>query len=210
MRRTFLLSAAVVLLLSCGAFAAMAQMQGFEVDAANRVMRVGGHGSAEGGNMIVVGPQRQFDAWRGGVAMQSEEAVLAQGASTVGACGSAGVRQNASMDASQGQHVGGWRAGRQMGGQSLDLSLGTRAYKSGGIGSAVGAQGAVGSQNQAAFTPRGSSAASQSVAVGQLAAVSGGPCSHVEVNNSVEVGMTQSHAVTGRRHHPRPHPHCDP
>ena len=160
--------------------------------------------------MIVVGPQRQFDAWRGGAAMQSEEAVLAQGASTVGACGSAGVRQNASMDASQGQHVGGWRAGRQMGGQSLDLSLGTRAYKSGGIGSAVGAQGAVGSQNQAAFTPRGSSAASQSVAVGQLAAVSGGPCSHVEVNNSVEVGMTQSHVVTSCRHHPRPRPHCDP
>lgn len=211
MRKTFLLSAAVVVLLSSGAFAAINQMQGFSVDATNRVMRVGGHGSAEGGNIIMVGPQRQFDASCGSAAMQEEAAILTQSASAVGAGGSASVKQNASIDGSQGQHVGGGWFGGQAGGQSLDVSLGTKAVKSGGIGGAVGAQGLVGTQSQMAFGPRGVSASSQFVGVGQFVAVAGGPCSNVVVNNSADVTMTQGHVVTGCWGPSKPPPPpCDP
>jgi hypothetical protein len=210
MRRTFLVSAAVVVLLSCGAFAAISQMQGFSVDATNKVMRVGGHGSAEGGNMVMVGPQRQFDSSCGSAAMQEEAAILTQSASAVGAGGAASVKQNASMDGSQGQFVSGGLFGSRAGGQSLDVNLGTKASKSGGIGGAVGAQGVVGSQSQMAFTPRGVTASSQFVGVGQFVAIAGGPCSNVVVNNSADVSMNQSHIVTGCWGPPKPTPPCDP
>jgi len=210
MRRTFLLSAAVVILLSSGAFAAIGQMQGFSVDAANKVMRVGWTGSAEGGNMIMVGPQRQFDASCGSAAIQEEAAILTQSASAVGSGGAASVKQNASIDGSQGQFISGGFSGLRAGGQSLDVDLGTKVSKSGGIGGAVGAQGVVGSQSQMAFTPRGVSASSQFVGVGQFVAVSGGPCSNVVVNNSADVSMSQSHVVTGCWGPPKPSPPCDP
>ena len=115
MRRIFLFSAAVVILLSSGAFAAIFQMQDFSVDATNKVMRVGWGGSAQSGNMVMVGPQRQFDASCGSAAMQEEAAILTQSASAVGSGGAASVKQNASMDGSQGQFVTGGFSGSRAG-----------------------------------------------------------------------------------------------
>ncbi|KPL23427.1 MAG: hypothetical protein AMJ75_06050, partial [Phycisphaerae bacterium SM1_79] len=91
MFRRLLLFVAVVLLLCSNAFAAIGQVQGFSIDAVNEVMRIGGVGSAEGGNMVTVGhAQEAYDACCGSAAIQEETAILTQSASAVGVGGVTG------------------------------------------------------------------------------------------------------------------------
>jgi hypothetical protein len=208
MLRKLLLSAAVVVLLCSGAFAGFGQMQGFSIDAVNRVARVGGVGSAEGGNIAMVGhAQRAYDACCGSAAIQEETAILTQSASAVGFGGATRVRQEASVDGSQGQlATSHGRRGLQAEGQSLDVSLDMTTRKAGGIGGAVGAQGVVGAQNQMEFSPGRIITNTQFVGAAQFSAVSGGPCSDASVNNSLDVTATQGQVLTGGPAGPGPRP----
>lgn len=209
MLRGFSLSAAVILLLSSGAFAAIGQTEGFSIGAFNMVKRVGGAGWAEGGNMVMVGHGQEAHAV-GTAAVQGEMGILSQTASAVGVGGATTVVQKASADGLQGQFVDPGRRGRREQEQSLTVGLDTIVRKASGIGAAVGAQGFVGAQHQSEVTPNGNSTGSQIVCATQFAAVAGGPCSNVVVKNSLDVTMGQSQVVTGR-FPPKPcPPPCDP
>ena len=203
MLRSFSLSVAVILLLSSGAFATIGQAEGFSIGAFNRVQRVGGAGWAESGNMVMVGHgQRAYS--KGTAAVQRQAGVLLQGARVVGLGGATKVLQKASVDAGQGQIVAGRRPGIQMQGQSLTVGLDNVIRKTGGIGTAMGAQRFIGSQRQAIITPSGRTGNYQTVGAAQFASVSANPRSNVTVVNTTNVDMGQGQVVTGRIATPKP------
>jgi len=201
MLRKFSLSLTVVLLLSSGALGAVGLAEGFSIDAVNSVTRTGCVGSAEGGNMVMVGhAQKAYDTWRGTAALQKETATLTQSASAVGSGGKQVVMQRASADGTQDQLVraGGFAFGKRVAGQSLCVGLDTSISHVGAVGRAAGTQSLVGAQNQTEMTPNGISTGSQFVRAAQSAAVSGGSSSSVVVNNSLDVTLTQGRIVAGR------------
>lgn len=216
--RKFILSVIVVLLLSSGAFAVVGrpggfsvigQAEGFSIGALNVVGRFGGVGSAEGGNMVMVGhAQEAHDVASGTAALQEETAILTQSASAVGVGGASGVVEEAIINGAQGQNIA---PGMRAEGQSIEVGLNTVTSKAGGIGGAVGAQGFVGAQNQLEITPNGISAGSQFVGVAQFSAVSGGPWSCVVVDNGLDISLNQDSIVVNGPSPPGPcPPPCDP
>ncbi len=195
MPKKCLLSVAVILLLSSGAFAGIGQVQGFEIGALNLVGRCGGLGSAEGGNIAIVNhSQEVYKPLRSSV-WQEEKGVLVQFGSAEGAGGLSGVAQHATVQGLQGQLTGPF--GTTVQGQHLNVGLGQVAIKAGGIGGAVGAQGFVGSQTQVITTPGTISTESQFVGVAQYSNVSGRLGSNAIVVNTVNVNMGQGQIVTG-------------
>ena len=202
MHRKFILSLIIILLLSSGAFACIGQpggfstigqAEGFSIGAFNVVERYGGVGSAEGGNMVMVGhAQEAHDVAGGTAALQEETAILTQSASSAGMGGASSVVEEAIINGSQGQNIG---PGMRAEGQSLEVGLNTITHQAGSIGGAVGAQGFVGAQNQLEITPNGISVGSQFVGAAQFSAVSGGPWSCVVVDNGLDVTLTQDSKV---------------
>ena len=192
MFRKILLSAVVILLLSSGAFANIGQVQGFSIGAFNKVKIVGGFGSAVGGNMLKVGQRQTASKPRLGSAAIKQGGILTQHARVRGRGGTIGVVQNASVDGSQHQFIGGRRRGSHTQGQSLNLSLNTIARKPrGGIGRVVGSQSFVGGQSQRQATRGGFSASSQFVQAEQTVKIIGGRRSNVVVKNNLNVTMFQ-------------------
>ena len=196
MLRKILLSAAVILLLSSGAFADIGQVQGFSIGALNLVGRSGGTGSAKGGNILMVGHSQEVHKPFFGIsARQGEKGILVQFGSAGGTGGVSGVAQRATVQGLQGQLT--QRFGPTVQGQCLNVGLGQVAIKAAGVGGAVGAQGFVGSQSQTITTPRMISTESQFVGAAQYSAVSGGIGSKILVVNTVNVKMSQGQIVTG-------------
>jgi hypothetical protein len=196
MLKRLTISVVIVLLLCSGAFAhiGIGQAEGFSIGAVNEVWRTGGHGSAEGGNMLTVNQQQEaYNPCRGTVAIQQEGGVLGQCATAIGARGTTGVVQGAEVCGLQGQHV----TNPQNQGQLLGVNLEQSAYKNGGVGSAVGGQGFVGGQSQIISSPHGTSAESQFVGAVQYTAVSGGPCSSGIAYNQADIQMGQSQTNAG-------------
>jgi hypothetical protein len=211
MHRKFVLSVFVVLMLSSGAlavigwpggFSTIGQAEGFSIGAFNVVERFGCVGSAEGGNMVMVGHAQETHNIAGGTAaLQEETAILTQSASSAGMGGASSVVEEAIINGSQGQNVG---PGMRAEGQALEVGLNTVAQQAGSIGGAVGAQGLVGAQNQMEITPNGISAGSQFVGAAQFSAISGGPWSSVLVDNGLNVTLTQDSVVAGGPSPPGP------
>jgi hypothetical protein len=204
MLRSFSLSAVVILLLSSGVFACIGQAEGFSISALNKVQRVGGAGWAESGNMVMVDHGQRAYA-KGTVAVQKEAGILLQGARAAGLGGATIIKQNASVDAGQQQSiVAGRKYGLMEQGQSLTVGLDNVIRKTGGIGTAVSAQGFIGSQRQVMVTPNGTAANYQAVGTAQFASVSAGPCSNVVIVNTIDVDMGQGQDITGRFAPPKP------
>jgi len=192
MLRKILLSAVVILLLSSGAFANIGQVQGFSIGEFNKVQIVGACGSAVGGNTLEVGQRQTARNPRLGSAAIKQGGILTQHARVRGRGGTIGVVQNASVDGSQHQFIGGRRRGSNTQGQSLNLNLNTIARKpGGGIGRVVGSQSFVGGQSQRQATRGGFSASSQFVQAEQGVKIIGGRCSNVVVKNNLNVTMFQ-------------------
>ena len=202
MLRSFSLSVVVILLLSSGVFATIGQAEGFSINALNMVQRVGGAGWAESGNMVMVDHGQRAYA-KGTTAVQREAGILLQGARVAGLGGATTVLQNASVDAGQEQSIAASRHGLQAQGQSLTVGLDNVIRKTSGIGTAAGAQGFIGGQQQAISTPNGKAENYQVVGAAQFASVSGSSCSNVVIVNTIDVDMSQGQAVTGRFGPPR-------
>ena len=198
MLRKFLLSVAVILLLSSGALAGISQIGDIEIDAVLLVGRCGGPGfsPAKGGNITIVNQSQEvYKPFRGISAWQEEKGILVQFGSARGTGGVSGVAQRATVQGLQGQLTG--RFGSTVQGQYLNVGLGQVAIKVGGVGGAEGAQGFVGCQSQTIATPRTISTESQFVGVAQYSNVSGGRGSNAIVVNTVNVKMGQGQIVTG-------------
>lgn len=192
MLRKFLLSVAVVLLLSSGVFADIGQVQSFEIGELNKVKVVGGFGMASGRNYLEIG-QRQMErkACLGSAAMK-QGGVLTQHARVRARSGAVGVIQNASVNGSQKQSVGYGYRGSHTQGQSLNLNFNTIARKPlGGVGRAIGLQSFVGEQSQKQNYRGGFSSSSQFVQAEQGVKIIGGPSANVVVENNLNVNMFQ-------------------
>ena len=195
MLRKIFLSAVIVLLLSSGAFADIGQTQSFEIGALNKAKVVGGFGMASGRNYLEIG-QRQMERKAClGTAAVKQGGILTQHARARARSGAVGVIQNASVNGSQHQFIGGGRRGSHAQGQSLNLNLNTIARKpDGGVGRAVGSQSFVGEQSQRQATRGGFSASSQFVQAEQGVKIIGGRCSNIVVKNNLDVTMFQGDA----------------
>jgi hypothetical protein len=196
MLRKFLISAAVILLLTSGALADIGQVEGFSKCALNLVGRCGPVGSAQGGNIVIIGHSQQIQKpCFFTKARQEEKGILIQYGTANGKGGVSGVAQHATVQGLQGQHTKPF--GSTVQGQGLNLNLGQVALKAGGVGSTEGVQGFVGGQSQKIITPRMTSTETQFVGVGQYASVSGDRGSNGVVVNTVNVKMGQGQIVTG-------------
>ena len=192
MLRKFLLSIAVVLLLSSGVFADIGQVQSFEIGELNKVKVVGGFGMASGRNYLEIG-QRQMErqACLGSAAMK-QGGILTQHARVQARSGAVGVIQNASVNGSQKQFIGHGYRGSHTQGQSLNLNFNTIARKPlDAAGRVKGSQSFVGEQSQKQTFRGGSSASSQFVHAEQDVKIIGGPGSDIVVKNNLNVSMFQ-------------------
>jgi hypothetical protein len=204
MLRSFSLSVMVILLLSSGVFACIGQAEGISIGALNKVQRVGGAGWAESGNLVFVDAgQRAYT--KGTVAVQKEAGILLQGARVAGLGGATKILQNASVDAGQQQNiVADKKYDLLQQGQHLTVGLDNVIRQTSGIGTAVSAQGFIGSQKQIMITPNGTGVNYQAVGAAQFASVSASPRSNVVIVNTIGVDMNQGQDVTGRVAPPKP------
>lgn len=191
MPKKFLISVAVILLLSSGALANIGKVQTFEIGEVNKIKVVGGLGMASVGNYLEIG-QRQMERTRLGSAAMKQGGTFTQHARAQARGGAIGVVQNASVDGSQKQFIGHGRRGSHQQGQSLNLNLNTIARKPfGGVGRAIGSQSFVGEQSQKQAYRGGFSASSQFVRAEQSVKIIGGQYSNVVVKNNLNVSMFQ-------------------
>ncbi len=202
MIRKFLILAAAILLLTSGALADIGQVEGFSIGALNVVGRCGPVGSAQGGNIVIIGHSQQVHKPHfSTTARQVEKGILVQYGTAKGDGGVSGVAQRATVQGMQGQQTKPF--GSTMQGQGLNVKLGQVAMKAGGVGSTQGIQGFVGGQSQTVTTPRMTSTESQFVGIGQLSVVSGNEGSKGIVVNTVHVKMGQGQIVSGPKPYPR-------
>ncbi|MBC8469680.1 MAG: hypothetical protein H8D56_09435, partial [Planctomycetes bacterium] len=172
MIRKFLIFVVVILLFSSGTIADIGQVEGFSIGALNLVGRCGPIGSAQGGNIVIIGHSQQIQKpCFFTKASQEEKGILVQYGTAKGAGGVSGVAQSAKVQGMQGQLTKPF--GSTVQGQRLNVNLGQVALKTGGVGSTQGVQGFVGGQSQTITTPRMTSTQTQCVGVGQYSAVSG-------------------------------------
>ena len=196
MLRKFLIFVVVILLFSSGALADIGQVEGFSIGALNLVGRYGPIGSAQGGNIVIIGHSQQIHKpCFSTTARQEEKGILVQHGTAKGAGGVSGVAQGAKVQGTQGQLVKPF--GSTVQGQRLKVNLGQIALKAGGVGGTKGVQGFVGGQSQTITTPRMKSTQTQFVGIGQYSAVSGGKGSKGIVVNTVNVEMGQGQIVNG-------------
>jgi len=192
MLRKFLLSAAVILLLSSVVFADIGLVQSFEIGELNEVKIVGGFGMASGRNYLEIGQRQMERKARLGSAAMKQGGILTQHARARARSGAVSVIQNASVNGSQNQFIGRGYRGSHTQGQSLNLNFNTIARKPfGGIGRATGSQSFVGEQSQRQTYRGGFSASSQFVQAEQDVKIIGGPRSNVVVKNNLNVNMFQ-------------------
>jgi len=196
MLRKLLIVAVVILLFSSGALADIGQVEGFSIGALNLVGRCGPIGSAQGGNIVIIGHSQQIQKpYFSTTVRQQEKGILVQYGTAKGAGGVSGVAQGAKIKGMQGQLTKPF--GQAVQGQRLSVNLGQVALKAGGVGGVKGVQGFVGGQNQTITTPRMTSTQTQFVGIAQYSAVSGGKGSTGIVVNTVNVKMGQEQIVTG-------------
>ncbi len=186
MLKKLLVGVLVLAFVATSAQAVIGQIEGFELGAGNIVLKTGGMGSAQGGNMgMMAQNQKGADLGSGSIAMQDQTGIVTQSAEAVGAGGTtAGAGQIAGVGAEQGQAVA---PNLTTQGQGVDLGLGQLVGKTSGIGAAVGAQGAVVGQNQIAASPTGFTASGQMAGGAQFGAVAGGDCNTGMVGQCLEV-----------------------
>ena len=194
MLRKFLISAAVILLLTSAAFADIGQVECFSIGSLNIVGRCGPVGSAKGGNIVVFGHSQKIQKpWFPTKIKQGEKGILVQYGTAQGTGGVSGVAQGAKVKGIQRQYTKPF--GPTVQGQCLKVSLGQVALKAGGVGGTKGVQGFVGGQSQKITTPYMTSTEKQFVGVGQYSSVSGGEGSTGIVVNAVSVEMGQGQIV---------------
>ena len=198
MNKRLVLSVVVVLLMCSGAFASIGhqlqggsigQLQNGSIGSAMVVGRAAGAGSAESAVIVPFG-QNQYRRNSAGntTVFQTQNGLLAQGATVVGRGGISGVVQRAGVDVGQGQLVAGPVT---LQAEKMDVGLTQGVAKIGGIGGATAFQAFVGGQTQIVSSPRGISVQGQTVGATQFSAVTGGPRSNAVAGSQVGVAMQQ-------------------
>lgn len=176
MRKGVVVFLILIFLPVCASFGSLGQAQSYLFDAQNGAALVGGPaGGAQNTNIALVGQnQRSTNPYSFVTALQSQNAMLVQGAYTVGMDGLFGVAQGANVVGGQTQVPGvGGSLGIQN--QFLEGAFAQDLIKNGGIGSAMGIQGLVDLQVQLIVSPHGASTNVQYLGLAQADSVGGGP-----------------------------------
>ena len=213
MNKRLTLSAVVVLLMCSGAFAStghqlqsgsIGQLQSGSIGSAMLVGRAAGAGSAENAVIVPFG-QNQYrrNSASNTTVFQTQNGLLAQGATVVGRGGISGVLQRAGVDVGQGQLVAGPVT---LQGEKIDVGLTQGVAKIGGIGGATAFQAFVGGQTQIASSPGGISVQGQTVGATQFSAVAGGPWSNAVAGSQVGVTLQQGQISAAPSRPPRRDP----
>jgi len=184
------LSGIVVLLAASGAWAAIGQVQGFQIGAVNALWGPG-IGSAEGSHQVMIGQEQgTITSHFGGAGIQKETGVFVQTAATSGPR-SGSIQQIAQVRGTQGQLAGGWPQPASAQGQQMGVGFTTTIHLPCGSGAATGTQSFVGGQTHTVLTPTSMSTESQVLGATQYTAVVGGPHGSPTVSNSLNVQLSQ-------------------
>lgn len=155
-------------------FADFIQYQDYGIGGFNGVILAAGPvGAAQNTNVALVGQNQQsnnpYSTVKG---MQSQNAMLVQGAYAVGLDGAFGVGQTANVLGGQLQAADG---GNTMQDQFLNAAFAQDVARNGGIGAAVGIQSFVGLDAQLMVSLHGASANVNCLGLSQVDTVGGGP-----------------------------------
>jgi len=189
MSRGFVVSAAVLLLLSSAAVAQI-QMQGFGLGQTNNVGLMG-EGAVANINTTTAAVEQLATGPCHTTGYQSTVGSLIQGAGAVGMCGIFGVSQGGGALGYQMQGQIPGIPGADMQIQDLGACLDQDVTKIGGQGSALGLQTFVGVQTQLQFNPWGGSANVQGIGVSLYDAVGGGPGGLTAVGGTANLSAGQ-------------------
>ncbi len=190
---------AVVMLLSGAALASTIecppgfklQLQDFDIGALNSVTLVGSVGSATSSNTAMI-IHNQSDCKLCSLGNQDELVIFDQHGQICATCGGSwNVLQDALVGGGQMQLIGDG-AGSKIQMQSLGVGLVQAVNKIDGSGLATGVHELAVIQNQTANNSAGTMSGSNVVLAGQIATVTGGPCTTGQVTSGLNVGTTQT------------------
>jgi len=194
MLRRILLTLAIVLLASTGAFAGIIQLQDYIVGASNGIELLHGHQSGEGSHTICINNDQTADKICGTLASQCQNAVLNQIGSARGDCAVVAVGQIFDAFGGQTQAIGDC-VEPMLQGQNFGL-IGTQLVgKSEGDGSGTASHMFVGNQSQAASNPMGNMRESSSIGAFQNSCLTGSAGATGLVTSTMNVSTVQAQAI---------------
>ncbi|MFQ6035207.1 MAG: hypothetical protein ACE5NM_05090 [Sedimentisphaerales bacterium] len=189
MFKRIVLTVAVILLLSSGAFA-IYQHKDFVLFSENIVERSGAIGLQYNSNLLPFSNiQINRDIGSGSIAMQVDRAIIGQRAGAWGLGGTSGTGQMGLGMGYQNQIVGHPAVVQQ---QDLGLGFAETMYKAGGIAGATGLQHSIAGRTQIAITPDDISRQSQRVFSLQFGGVVGSGDSNSSATQTLQVLTEQS------------------
>lgn len=194
MLRRIVLSLAIVLLVSTGAFADIIQLQDYIVGATNGIVLEHGHQNGQGSHTICINNDQSAQKICGAFANQSQTALLNQIGSACGDCAVITVGQIFDAYGAQTQAIGDC-VEPMLQGQSFGLIGSQLVAKSDGGGSGSASHMFVGNQSQAAGNPLGAMRESSSIGAFQNSSLSGTPGATGVVTSSMNVSTMQAQAI---------------
>jgi hypothetical protein len=194
MLRRFVLSLAIVLCVTAGAFAGITQLQDYIVGATNGILLQHGHQNGDGSHTICINNDQCAEKICGAWANQSQTALLNQIGTACGDCAVLAVGQTFDALAGQTQAIGDC-VGPMLQGQDFGL-IGTQLVsKSHGGGSGTANQVFAGNQNQAAGTPVGAMRESSAIGAFENAALAGSAGATGAVTGGMSLSTIQAQAI---------------
>ena len=194
MLRRIVLSSAIVLLVSTGAFASIIQLQDYFVGATNGIDLLHGHQNGQGSHTICINNDQIAEKICGARAMQNQTALLNQIGSATGDCAVVMVGQIFDAYGAQTQAIGDC-VEPMLQGQSFGLIGSQLVAKSDGAGSGRASHMFVGNQNQAAGNPMGMMRESSSIGAFQNSGLTGSAGATGLVTSSMTVSTIQAQSV---------------
>jgi hypothetical protein len=190
MLKGFSVAALVVALVASTAVAEISlgtNVQLIDLNLQNAVLQAG-DGAASSANLgLILDAQGSRDDIRHTTAFQGFNGAITQAAGATGMGVAAGALQNGQLAGAQYQNP---TTGQQF--QNMGTDLDQNVFKSGGMGSALAMQSALGIGTQLIFTPYGATANVQALGNVVFDGVGGGPGGSVTVNGGTTVGAGQT------------------
>jgi hypothetical protein len=194
MLRRFVLSLAIVLCVSAGAFGDITQLQDYAIGLTNGIDLLQGHQTGQASHTICIDNNQCALKVCGAWAHQSQAALLSQVGRACGHCATVGVGQIFDALASQTQVIGDCIE-PMLQGQDFEL-LGTQLVtKSGGEGMGRANQAFVGNQSQAGGNPLGTMRESSSTGAFENSMLAGSAGATGAVTSGMSLITIQAQAI---------------
>ena len=195
MLKRFIFSIAIVMLVSCGAFAAVLNTQEFLSSVGNSIMLNNGMQTASGQNMLFVdNHQSAMKCGLNAMAAQNQIGAFIQNGAACGECATIVLLQELQAGGMQMQNIGDC-VDAKMQGQGLALTVGQGIAKADGPGHGDAFHSIVLNQDQSGTNVAGSMSESSSVIGLQNSNIMGDACATGQVQSTMSVTTTQTQSV---------------